>query len=197
MSWPWPAPDHATRCWLHEWIVDELRAREPLHQPIKKVRQLLENHKDELLAFAEQLDVDLVKLAERFEVSVAVLREALAVQQMDEARSSRWQREQELWRQLGGKYARLRVEIGRLASSVVRASSVIENLNSRLRNYFFLRKQLGSNYLKLLQFYLNHHVYQRSERAERKGKSPREVLSGQGHGHWLELLGYQRFGQAA
>jgi hypothetical protein len=29
----------------------------------------------------------------------------------------------------------------------VRASSVIENLNSRLRNYFFLRRHLGADYL--------------------------------------------------
>jgi hypothetical protein len=189
-------PDHATRCWLHDWIVDELRAREPLHQAIKKVRQLLESHTDELLAFAFQLDVDLGQLAERFEVSQELVREALAVQQLDERRPSRWQREQQLWQRLGGKYARLRVEIERLASGVVRASSVIENLNSRLRNYFFLRKQLGGDYLKLLQFYLNHHRYQRSERGERQGKSPREVLSGQKHEHWLELLGYQRFRQA-
>lgn len=190
-------PDHATRCWLHDWIVDELRAREPLYEPIRKVRQLLQNHKDELLAFAFQLDVDLVKLAERFEVSSAVVREALAVGQMDERRPSRWQREQQLWKQLGGKYTRLRVEVEKLAAAVVRASSVVENLNGRLRNYFFLRKQLGSNYLKLLQFYLNHHRYARSERAERQGKSPREVLNGQKHGHWLELLGYQRFRQSA
>jgi hypothetical protein len=116
---------------------------------------------------------------------------------MDETRPSRWQREQELWRQLGGKYAQLRVEIESLAAGVVRASSVIENLNSRLRNHFFLRKQLGSGYLNLLQFYLNHHRFERSERAEREGKSPREVLSGQQHEHWLELLGYRRFRQVA
>jgi hypothetical protein len=181
--------DHATRCWLHDWIVDELRNREPLHEPIKKVRQLLQNHKDDLLAFAERLDAELAKLAVRFEVSQELVREALACQQLDESRPSRWQREQQLWRQLGGKYALLRVEVEKLASSMVRASSVIENLNSRLRNYFFLRKQLGSNYLNLLQFYLNHHRFARSEREERQGKSPREVLSGQEHAHWLELLG--------
>jgi hypothetical protein len=190
-------PDHATRCQLHDWIVEELRAREPLHQPIRKVRQLLENHKDGLLAFALQLDEDLGQLAERFEVSSAVVREALAVGQMDERRPSRWQREQQLWQQLGGKYAQMRVEVEKLAAAVVRASSVIENLNSRLRNYFFLRKQLGGGYLGLLQFYLNHHRYARSERAERQGKSPREVLNGQEHEHWLELLGYERFRQAA
>jgi hypothetical protein len=190
-------PDHATRLRLHEWIVQELRAREPLHQPIRKVRQLLENHADELLAFASRLDEDLGQLAERFELSQELVREALAVQQMDQRRPSRWQREQRLWEKLGGKYARPRVEVEELAAAVVRASSVVENLNSRLRNYFFLRKRLGRGYLGLLQFYLNHHRFARSERAERVGKSPREVLSGQGHPHWLELLGYERFRQAA
>jgi hypothetical protein len=34
-----------------------------------------------------------------------------------------------------------------VAEHVVRASSVIENLNSRLRAYFFLRRQLGPDYL--------------------------------------------------
>ena len=80
---------------------------------------------------------------------------------------------------------------------MVRASSVVENINSRLRDYFFLRKQLGNGYLGLLQFYLNHRRYRRSERIEREGHSPREVLSGQGHEHWLELLGYRRFRQSA
>jgi hypothetical protein len=29
------------------------------------------------------------------------------------------------------------------------------------------------------------------------GKSPAELLSGQEHPHWLEMLGYQRFRRAA
>ena len=80
-----------------------------------------------------------------------------------------------------------------LAEHTVRASSVIENLNSRLRNYFFLRRHLGSDYLALLQFFLNHRRFLRSERAERVGKSPAELLTGQSHPHWLEMLGYTRF----
>jgi hypothetical protein len=191
------ADDYATRWMLHDWIVDELRTREGRCERIRTVRVLLENNRDCLLAFAEQLDADMAALAERLQVSRRVVREALAVQQMDEARPSRWQREKELWRQLGGKYEMLRKEVEKIASGVVRASSVIENLNSRLRNYFFLRKQLGSRYLGLLQFYINHHRIERSERAERQGKSPRELLSGQEQQHWLEMLGYQRFRKAA
>ena len=70
-----------------------------------------------------------------------------------------------------------------MAAGLVRACSVVENVDSRLRDYFFLRKRLGNGYLGLSQSYLNHRRYRRSERIER------EVLSGQGHEHWLELLG--------
>ena len=35
----------------------------------------------------------------------------------------------------------------------------VADVNSRLRNYFFLRRQLGKDYLTLLQFFLNHRRY--------------------------------------
>jgi hypothetical protein len=76
---------------------------------------------------------------------------------------------------------------------VVRASSVIENINSRLRGYFCLRRELGADYLSLLQFFLNHRRLLRSAHGERTGQSPAELLTGAAHGHWLELLGFSRF----
>ena len=79
-----------------------------------------------------------------------------------------------------------------LSKQVVRASSIIENINSRLRNYFFLRREIGAGYLELLQFFLNHRRFLRSEHPERVDKSPAELLTGQGHPHWLEMLGYRR-----
>ena len=87
----------------------------------------------------------------------------------------------------------LRQTVAAVAAAVVRASSVVENLNSRLRSYFFLRREVGPDYLALLQFFLNHRRFVRSARPERVGKSPAELLRGQAHAHWLELLGYQRF----
>ena len=87
-----------------------------------------------------------------------------------------------------------------LARHTVRASSLVENLNSRLRNYYYyyyffflLRRHLGPDYLALLQFFLNHRRFLRSERPERAGKSPAELLNGSPHPHWLEMLGYVRF----
>lgn len=55
------------------------------------------------------------------------------------------------------------------------------------------RVPLGNDYLVLLQFFLNHRCFPRSERSERAGKSPAELLTGVKHPHGLEMLGYQRF----
>jgi hypothetical protein len=187
-------PDYATRQQLYDWVVDELRLRERHGEAgIRAVRVTLENQRDDLLAFARQLDEGLAALARALALPQELVRQALAVQQMSEVRADRWAREKQLWDVLGSKYVVLRGGVQGLAQQVVRASSVVENLNSRLRSYFFLRKQVGPGYLQLLQFYLNHRRFQRSEDPQRQGKSPRELLSKQEHAHWLELLGYQRF----
>jgi hypothetical protein len=56
-----------------------------------------------------------------------------------------------------------------------------------------LHHQLGQPYLGLLQFFLNHRTFLRSQIAEQVGKSLKELMTGEKHPHWLELLGFQRF----
>ena len=105
-------------------------------------------------------------------------------------------KEAALRQRLHHRFYDLQEAVHDLAQQVVRASSVIENLNSRLRCYFFLRRHLGSDYLVLLQFFLNHRRFLRSEHPERVDKSPAELLTGQPHPHWLEMLGYTHFSQS-
>jgi hypothetical protein len=118
--------------------------------------RLLENHPAEILAFAWPLDEALASLAAEFQVPSTWVRELLAFQSLDVRNPRRWQRDAVLHQQLRGRYHPFSVVVAELARQTVRASSVIENLNSRLRNYFFLRRQLGGDYLTLLQFFLNH-----------------------------------------
>jgi hypothetical protein len=90
---------------------------------------------------------------------------------------------------MGQGFHALFAAVGQAMGETPRSSSLVENLNSRLRNYFILRRHLGDSYLNLLQFFLNHRRFMRSRRAERNGKSPCELMTGQGHPHWLTLLG--------
>jgi hypothetical protein len=76
------------------------------------------------------------------------------------------------------------------------ARSLVENPNSRLWNDFFLRKQLDPSYLNLLQFFLNRRPFVRSKCEKRVDKSPKELMTGESHPHWLEMLEFKRFQQA-
>ena len=187
-------PDHATRRELFDFVVAELRCREPLRpHHIGPIVRALSNQRDQLLAFAAQLDRDLADLAVEFQLPVATLREAFNTEALDLQHPGRWPREAALRERLGGRFFVVSTAVAELADRTIRASSVIENINSRLRSYFFLRRHLGPDYLALLQFFLNHRRFLRSERPERVGKSPAELLTGETHPHWLQMLGHARF----
>ena len=193
---PVAGPESAIRRDLFDFVVAELRGRESAcpHR-IKPIRTFLENQRDNLLAFAGQLDRDLTALAQDWRMSVTTAREVLQVQSLPTWDPKRWRREAALRAALRGRYHGVCADVQELSDRVVRASSLVENLNSRLRSYFFLRRQLGEDYLTLLQFFLNHRRYLRSEDPRRVDKSPAELLTGEPHSHWLELLGYTRFSQ--
>jgi len=76
-----------------------------------------------------------------------------------------------------------------LANTLARLAKGATSRRQKLRPYFTLRRHLGNSYLDLLRFFLNHRRFMRSRHAERQGKSPRELMTGQGHPHWLTLLG--------
>jgi hypothetical protein len=189
-------PEHVYRHDLYDFVVAELSARESIcpHR-IRPARTLLENQRDNLLAFAVELDRELAALAQEWEISVTTAREVLQIQSLPTWDPKRWQREAALRETLRGRYYGVCADVQEISDRVERASSMVENLNSRLRTYFFLRRQLGHDYLALLQFFLNHRRYMRSEDPSRVKKSPAELLTDQPHAHWLELLGYQRFSQ--
>lgn len=186
---------YADRVALYEFVVAELQTRAPFcpHR-LDPLCTLLNNQRDNLLAFAKQLEIDLTAVAEQCHVSVDHVRAVLDLHTSDPHHAQHWQRDAHLRRQLGsGCFRAVRQAVRDLANAVVRASSVIENLNSRLRNYFFLRRHRDANYLPLLQFFLNHRRFLRSEHPDRVDRSPTELLTGQTHPHWLEMLGYRRF----
>jgi hypothetical protein len=187
-------PESAIRRDLLDFVVAELRARETAcPDRIRPVRTLLENQRDNLLAFAVDLDRELAALAQEWQISVTTAREVLRMQSLPMWDPKRRRCEAALRETLRGRYHGVYANVQELSDRVVRASSLVENLNSRLRTYFFLRRQLGKDYLTLLQFFLNHRRYLRSEVASRVGKTPAELLTGKPHAHWLELLGYTRF----
>jgi hypothetical protein len=190
-------PCYADRCTLYDFVVAELKSRASrCPHRLGPICRQLENQRDDLLAFARVLDAELERLGQEFQVSAELLRRLLGVLARDERDPRRWTEETALRARLRGRYYDVQAAVAALVAGTVRASSLVENLNSRLRSYFFLRRHLGSDYLALLQFFLNHRRLERSDHPERVGKTPAELLTGQSHPHWLEMLGYTRFVRA-
>ena len=190
-------PCVADRRALYNFVAAELKGRaSQCPHRLGPVCRALENQRDDLLAFAVALDEDLELLGQEFQVPGDLLRRLMGVLARDDRDPRRWGEEATLRARLRGRFHEVQAAVTALARGTVRASSLVENLNSRLRSYFFLRRHLGADYLALLQFFLNHRRRERSDCPQRVGKTPAELLTGQSHPHWLEMLGYTRFVRA-
>jgi hypothetical protein len=187
-------PEYAIRRDLFDFVVAGLLVRESAcpHR-IRPVRTLLENQRDSLLAFAVDLDRELAALAPEWHISMTTAGEVLQMQSLPAWDPRKWRGEAALRETLRGRYHRVCADVQELSDRAMRASSQVENPNGRPRSYFFLRRQFGTDNRTLLQFFLKHRRYLRSEDPSRLGKSPADLLTGEPHAHWLELLGYTRF----
>lgn len=190
-------PALAERQELYDFIVAELHLRKSTGgKPVRVLRKALQNQRDDSLGFAQVLDDKLADIAQNLKTPLNRVREMCLLFRKQPTSNPYWQVWHQLHQKLSGQFHPLYEAVQEAMKQTPRASSMVENLNSRLRNYFFLRKQLGPDYLNLLQFFLNHRQFMRSECEERVGKSPTELMTGERHPHWLELLGFKRFQQA-
>lgn len=137
------------------------------------------------------------EIAQEFEVSLFDVWSVYQLRNTSLSNQKKWQKRAALQNQLGGKFYWIESVVDKVLNDTVRANSLVENINSRLRAYFTLRKELGNEYLEFLQFFLNHRRFMRSECEEKVGKSPKELMTDKNHKHWLELLGFDLFRRAA
>lgn len=192
-------PDAPTRRQLFDFIVAEMKIREHLaSHRIRPVRVALENQRDQLLAFAEDIDRQFVGISQKHQVPLEDVRSVFELGRLAPDDPLYWLKDSALWDRLGiHNYPLVSEDVDQILENTVRASSMIENLNSRLRCYFFLRREVGPEYLELLRFFLNHRRYPRSRKDGHVGRSPAEILQRRILPHWLEQLGFTRFRKAA
>jgi len=184
--------DLATRQELFDFLVDELHQREPEDlSRIVPMRVALQNQRDDLLAFSGVLDEKLDAIARAAMVPVHLVRATCLLHRKSETSSAFWQAWNRLHATMGRQFYDVYTAVSQAMHSTPRSSSLVENLNSRLRNCLTLRRHLNGSraWLGLLQFFFNHRRFIRSRCSERVGKSPREAMTGEDHPHWLTLLG--------
>jgi len=165
-------PVLATRQVLFDFIAEELARREPEDaRRIRPVRVALQNQRDTLLAFAGVLDQKLADIAQAHAIAEPLVCETCLLHRLPSTSPAYWQGWNRLRAVTGCKFHALSTAVSRAIAQIPRSSSLVENLNSRLRSYFTLRRHLGGSYLDLLRFFLNHRRFMRSRYAERNGKA--------------------------
>ena len=190
-------PAHQERQELMDFIISELKIREEgSYKGIKVFRKALSKQGSTLLAFSAVFDQKLQEIAQVFDTSLYLVRSVCLLTKHKNSSVDYWREWNRLHHLLPNKFHLILEAVREAMATTHRTSSLVENLNSRLRNYFFLRKQLDSGYLNLLRFFLNHRTFMRSRHPERVGKSPNQLMTGQAHPHWLELLGFELFQSA-
>src|SRR3954470_1496049 len=136
-------PDLATRRELFDFIVAELMAREPEDPPrIRPVRVALQDQRDDLLAFAGVLDAELAAIARAHAVPKPLVREACMLHRLPTTSPAYWQGWNGLRARMGGKFHALFDAVRRAMADTPRSSSLVENLNSRLRTYYLCTEVL-------------------------------------------------------
>jgi len=179
---------------LYDFICQELKARQALcpHR-LKPLVRTLRNQRCVLLGFVRALDQRLASLAQERGVPLAAVQAVCRLEALDKNQSLYWQRRTDVIRRWGHvAWTAVERAAREALAATPRASSMVENLNGRLRSHFFLWRRTSRPYLELLRFYLNHRPYLRSLHANRVGKSPYELLSGRTHPFWLDLLASHR-----
>src|SRR6201981_405432 len=150
-------PNLAMRRELFDFITDELERLEPEDvRRIHPVRIALRNQRDDLLAFAGVLDKKLTGIARTLEISQCHVREACMLHRLPNTSTAYWQEWSRLRAKISDKFRALLQAVRWIMTRTPRTSSLVENLNSRLRHYFTQRRHLGSRYRNLLRCFLNH-----------------------------------------
>lgn len=182
---------------LYDFILDEFKNLSAIHpHRIQDICVALKNQEHFLLAFTHVLDRKFQTIADQYACDLKTVWKICELQRCKIDGDNYAIRSIPLILLLEDKLVDIEDAVIAALNSTERTSSMIENLNSRLRPFFFLRREIGFDYLELLRFYLNHTPFLRSEN-NRANKTPAELLTGKSHSHWLEMLGFERFKRAA
>jgi len=109
----------------------------------------------ESLSWSDVLDAKLADIAQAHAVAEPLVREACLLHRLPSTSPAYWQGWNRLRAEMGGNFHTRFDAVSHAIAHTPRSSSLVENVNSRLRTYFTLRRHLGGSYLDLLRFFLN------------------------------------------
>jgi hypothetical protein len=180
-----------------EACLDLLETEVGYEKQVHKIRRFM----GDLLNYFEVAEVNLEELqAKHPEISKEVLEAVCLAWQWGkkkvkakESNRKRYCAEKEKYyyavaaQKSSGKFDEIKEMILKELDEIVQSSSIVECINSIVRQYINnTRSQISQELLNLIMFYHNHRRY---KAGKRKGKTPYEILTGQAQTKdWLDLL---------
>ena len=104
--------------------------------------QISENQKDNLLAFAAVLDEKLTDISQRFNIPLYLVRQVCLLQEQNSQQTSYWATSNQLHHQIGSQFYLLTEAVEQAMKETPRASSLVENFNSRCPKLLFLKTNI-------------------------------------------------------
>ena len=175
---------------LFGFIIAEIEKIPIRNAYLDKALKFLKENLCDILQFVRKAEVLMQKLAVEENIPIEIVKKMWEQLRYSSESAKYNYLEAEIGLVLGTHYDDIRKKFDNLMSKIVRASSIVECVNSLIRPYLFLKKVVPGKFLALLQFYFNARDYRRSRRPERIGKSPVEMLTGQVYPNPLAILGY-------
>ena len=177
---------------LMDWILDEMLAVSIRHSWSYKLSSEILRFKDRLptiMLFISRLFRDFSMKAEAMGLPEEVFRllySRFTVSKESEAYAKLNQQASALIP--AGELANVEKVHDEIVTGIKRASSMVENVNGRLRAYMNIKRHVSSNFYSLVQLHMNAKKYRRSRVASRKGHSPLELLTGKPWPEFIDLL---------
>jgi hypothetical protein len=171
-------------------VISELEKYIKYNTYIKKFHKFLKNNIEGLLKFVEDFyyRMNLVAIKEKINPEIFKL---MWKQNVFDKYSEEYNiREIEIINKVRNDYSKTRNLFNELIENTIRASSIVENINSLLRPYLDIKKSPNQNFLDLLQLYFNTRKFKRSNKDYKKGYSPLELYTKKEQPNFFEILGF-------
>jgi len=175
---------------LITFVIEEIQKASAKFPGIIKEAEKIQKNLPSLLTYINRLEKAFESCAElhgiHFEVFKVMYQQLAYGEKSDEY----FKMEYALWDMLKDNYDTVRALFSQQLKAVKKASSLVENLNGRIRKYMDVKRVVPNGFFVLMKVYFNTRRYRRSRCHERVGKSPLELLTGEIHAVFLEALGY-------
>ena len=176
--------------YLITFVIEEMQKFSAIFPGINKEAEKIRNSLPSLLTFISRLEAAFQTCAELHGIPVEVFRAMYQQLAYNENSLKYWEIEYSLWDKLGDNYDAVRSLFSQQLNAVKKASSLVENLNGRIRKYMDVKREVPTGFFVLMKVYFNMRRYRRSRCPERVGKSPLELLTGKPHDDFLVALGF-------